>query len=155
MACLRWTIQAGPPHVFSITKRVTSIGKSPMSDLVLDEQGLIDAHAQIVFEGREFLVSELDAGGSIEINGKKKRRARLQHGDRIKLGEVELQFSLLAEASAAPSEAESAQEQHELSGMRRLAEFNRKLAELENVTQALDAFLEAILDVTRAQKGML
>jgi len=153
MACLRWTIRSGPPSVFPITKRITSIGRSPANDLVLDGDGLIDAHAQVVFDGREFLLSELDAGGAIEINGKKKRRARLQHGDRVRLGEVELQFSLLSDPST--SIAEPATEQYELTGMRRLAEFNRKLAELENVRQELDAFLGAILDVTGAQKGML
>jgi transcriptional regulator with GAF, ATPase, and Fis domain len=155
MACLRWTVQAGPPNVFPITKRITSIGKSPVNDLVLDAAGMIDAHAQIVFEGREFLVSELDPGGLIEVNGKKKRRSRLQHGDRVKLGEVELQFSLLSDASSTGQAGESVQDQHELTGMRRLAEFNRKLAELESVSQELDAFLDAILDVTHAQKGML
>jgi hypothetical protein len=54
-------------------------------------------HAQIVFNGRDFQLEEADREGEILINGKKKRRGRLAHGDRITLGRAQLGFSMFSE----------------------------------------------------------
>ena len=50
-----------------------------------------------MFDGRDFNLEEVDKTGEILINGKKKRRARLVHNDRITLGDAELQFSIFDE----------------------------------------------------------
>ena len=56
-------------------------------------------HAQVLFDGRDFNLEEVDKTGEILINGKKKRRARLVHGDRLTLGDAELAVQHLRRAA--------------------------------------------------------
>ena len=55
---------------------------------------------QVLFDGRDFNLEEVDKQAEILINGKKKRRARLVHGDRVTLGDVEVSFSIFDEREA-------------------------------------------------------
>ena len=56
----------------------------------------------MLFDGRDFNLEEVDKQAEILINGKKKRRARLVHGDRLTLGDAELAFSMFDEPRSAP-----------------------------------------------------
>ena len=64
----------------ALFKPVTIVGSGPGCDVVLAYPGVSAAHAQILFDGRDFSLEELDKTGDIAINGKKKRRSRLVHG---------------------------------------------------------------------------
>src|SRR4029079_9237967 len=100
MPCLRWIGAAGRGQLFPIYKAVTSIGRAGGNDVSIDAPGLADYHAQVVFDGRDFSLDEVDPVAEIQINAKRKRRARLAHNDRVLIGEAELVFSLLEEAEA-------------------------------------------------------
>ena len=78
------------PREYSVHKAVTTIGKSLDNDFALPASRVGEHHAQILFDGRDFNLEEVDKSGEILINGKKKRRARLVHGDRLTLGDAEL-----------------------------------------------------------------
>jgi len=156
MASLRWSIDAGPPQIAAISRRITTIGSGRANEISIAHPSLEPSHAQIIFDGRDFILSELNGKAIIEVNGRKKRRSKLQHGDTILLGELEFSFSLLGEGLVSQAaEDASGREQYELLGMRKLAEFNRRLAELETVSLQLESFLDAIIDVTGSQKGLL
>ena len=99
MPCLKWMVAEGRPKLFPLYKKITSIGRAGGNDLHIDDRSLADYHAQIVFDGRDFNLSEVDRKGDILLNGKKKRRGKIFHNDRIKLGKVELVFSTWDEAS--------------------------------------------------------
>jgi hypothetical protein len=45
-------------------------------------------------------LEEIDKAADIAINGKKKRRARLVHGDRVQLGAAEVAFSMFSESAS-------------------------------------------------------
>ena len=64
------------------------IGRGSGNDVSVTGEGVLEHHAQIVFNGRDFQLEELDREAEILINGKKKRRARLVNGDRITLGKA-------------------------------------------------------------------
>ena len=66
----------------------------------IDGVGLADYHAQIIFDGRDFNLSEVDTRGEILINGKKKRRASWSTATASRSATVELTFSLYDEAVA-------------------------------------------------------
>jgi transcriptional regulator with GAF, ATPase, and Fis domain len=143
----------GKPRVFPIYKKITSVGRAGGNDVSVEEESLADYHAQVIFDGREFNFSEVDARAEMLLNGKKKRRGKLLHGDRLTLGTVDLVFSLYDEAVAAVQE--QADPSTELSGLRKLYDFSQRLMELRSVPELLSALMDSVIEVTNADKGFL
>ena len=88
MPILKWFPPEGAPRTFALYKPVTTVGRALGNDVSLASPGVADTHVQILFDGRDFNLEEVDKQAEILLNGKKKRRARLVHGDRITLGGV-------------------------------------------------------------------
>ncbi|MBN9160287.1 MAG: sigma 54-interacting transcriptional regulator [Myxococcales bacterium] len=163
MPILKWFPPQGSPRTYVLYKPVSTIGRALGNDVAIATQGIGETHAQVLFDGRDFNLEEVEKSGEILINGKKKRRARLVHGDRLTLGDAELQFSIFDEpgsaARATPSSAASAQQSTEgsvqLAAVRKLHEFSEKLMTLKNLDELLEAMLDAVIDVTGAEKGLV
>ncbi|HEX4353765.1 MAG TPA: FHA domain-containing protein, partial [Polyangiales bacterium] len=85
MPCLKWMVPNGKPRIFPIYKKIISVGRAGGNDVAVDDDSLSDYHAQVIFDGREFNFSEVDARAEMLLNGKKKRRGKLMHGDRLTL----------------------------------------------------------------------
>src|SRR3982751_5210836 len=119
MATLRYFPPEGAPKLLPVHKPLMVIGRGSGNDLSLRGERVLEHHAQIVFNGRDFQIEELDREAEISINGKRKRRARLVNGDRITLGTAELVFSMFSELSA-PSPEDNAQSSRELGSLRKL-----------------------------------
>src|SRR5882672_4253686 len=159
MPILKWFPAQGQPRTFVVYKPVTTVGRALGNDVSIPSHGLADTHVQVLFDGRDFNLEEVDKQAEILINGKKKRRARLVHGDRVTLGDAELQFSIFDEPHApqrphTPSQAESAPAA-QLAGVRKLHEFSEKLMTMKNLDELLEAMLDAVIDVTGAEKGLV
>src|SRR3954470_4290191 len=103
MPLLKWFPSQGSPRTYVLYKPVSTIGRALGNDVAVATSAIAETHAQVLFDGRDFNLEEVDKGGEILINGKKKRRARLVHNDRITLGDAELQFSIFDEPSARPA----------------------------------------------------
>jgi transcriptional regulator with GAF, ATPase, and Fis domain len=161
MPTLKYFASAGAPRVYCVHKPLTTIGKALGNDVAVKGAGVADHHAQILFDGRDFVLEELDRDGEIAINGKRKRRARLVHNDRVQLGAVELAFSMFAESAPAPSEDEDDAPEGgravsaELAGVRKLFAFSEKLINRRNVDELLEAMLDDVIELTHADKGFL
>ena len=156
MPCLRWIGAAGRGQIFPIYKAVTGLGRARGNDVVLEADGVADYHAQIVFDGRDFSLDEVDTVADIQINGKRKRRARLAHNDRILLSGSELVFSMLEEGDAkaqAPAAGESERAQAEIVGLRKLFQFSERLLVTRDVQALLEALLDGVIEATGAEKG--
>jgi transcriptional regulator with GAF, ATPase, and Fis domain len=153
MPCLKWMVPNGKPRIFPIYKKITSVGRAGGNDVSVDEESLADYHAQVIFDGREFNFSEVDARAEMLLNGKKKRRGKLLHGDRMTLGSVDFVFSLYDEAVAAVQE--QVDPSTELSGLRKLYDFSQRLMELRSVPELLSALMDSVIEVTNADKGFL
>ncbi|NUP08653.1 MAG: sigma 54-interacting transcriptional regulator [Polyangiaceae bacterium] len=159
----------GAPTLYAVHKPVTTIGRALGNDVSLKADGVAEHHAQIVFDGRDFILEELDRVADIAINQKRKRRARLVHGDRVQLGTAELAFSMFAEivkrARPDDDDDESAprpidktgtgQVSSELAGVRKLFSFSEKLINRKNVDDLLEAMLDDVIELTNAMKGFL
>ena len=101
MPSLKWMVPQGRPRVFGIYKRVTSIGQAGANDVAIDSGSLEAHHAQVVFDGRDFSVAVVDRQrGASLVNGKKKKKSKIFHNDKLTLGDVDLVFSLYDESSA-------------------------------------------------------
>ncbi len=155
MPSLKWIVPQGRPRVFAIYKRVTSIGRAGANDICVDADSLQDHHAQVIFDGRDFSVSAVDPGSVIFVNGKKKKKSKIFHNDKLALGDVELVFSLYDESSSRERGEDEASQTWELAGMMKLSDFNRRLLEIRAVPDQIEALLDAVIDVVHANKGFV
>ena len=171
MPILKWFPPQGSPHTFVLHKPVTTVGRGLGNDVALTAGDVADTHAQVLFDGRDFNLEEIDKHGEILINGKKKRRARLVHGDRLTLGDAELSFSMFDEPLGLsrrppPSERTDGVEANTLSdtqlhvtqqlaGLRKLYEFSETLMTMKDIEHLLEAMLDAVIEVTGAEKGLI
>jgi transcriptional regulator with GAF, ATPase, and Fis domain len=162
MPTLKYYLAEGAPKLYSIHKPVTTLGKAPGNDLVISGPEVLPSHAQIAFDGRDFVIEELDKASVMAINGKKKRRTRLVHGDRLSFGPTEVVFSIFAEALKRASfddveagVAITALGAHEVAGVRKLHAFSEKLMKSRDLDQLLETLLDDVIEVTNAQKGFV
>src|ERR1700730_3127456 len=97
MPLLKWFSPQGPPRTFVLYKPVTTVGSALGNDVAIPSHGLAETHIQVLFDGRDFNLEEVDKQAEILVNGKKKRRGGPVDGDRMRLGDVELSFSIFDE----------------------------------------------------------
>lgn len=138
--------------MFNIHKPITTIGSSHGNDIVIENDGVADNHAQVIFDGRFFNLEEMNREAPILVNGKKKRRARISHNDRMTLGTAEVTFSLLGDASfCIPEQADLGPV--DLGGLKQLNQFSERLMQRGNVDELLADMLEAVVEISGAHLG--
>ncbi len=159
MPTLKYFPPQGGPREYSVHKAVTTIGRSLDNDLSIASPDVAEHHAQIIFDGRDFNLEEGDRQAEILINGKKKRRGRLCHGDRLSLGSAQVAFSMFADATSASAEDGTGRNagsvSSELQSLRKLQGFSEKLMHKGSIDELLDAMLDDILGLTGADKGVI
>ncbi len=158
MPCLKSVEPRGRTKIFPIYKKITSIGRAAGNDVLLERPAVAAHHCQIVFDGRDFNLNEVDLAGELQINAKKKRRGKLEHNDRLLVGDVELVFSIYDESLAQGDEGRGepdAQQVAALAGLRQLYEFSRRLMDIKDLHELLGALLDSVIEVTHAGKGFV
>jgi hypothetical protein len=75
-----------------IDKRRVLIGRSRDCDVQLSDSNVSRRHAEVRQEGASYWIVDLDSTNGIEVNGRRQKRAKLEDGDRVKLGATELLF---------------------------------------------------------------
>jgi transcriptional regulator with GAF, ATPase, and Fis domain len=143
------------PTSFPLVKPLTSIGAAADSDVQLpDVRGVV----AIQFDGAQFTATALN-GAALVVNGKRRDRHALADGDQLQLGKTQLIFES-ADRIPTPAEVvrlggrEPASRDQASLAVQRLAELAASLAK-ESPSKALSLLLDAIVEVTRADKGFL
>jgi transcriptional regulator with GAF, ATPase, and Fis domain len=155
MPSLRVTAPGQGPKVYSLFKKITSIGRSDENDVAIDDPLLADSHAHIHFDGRDFNVTSIDRNGDLSINGKRRKKHRLAHEDVLKIGATELTFSLYDQLAAAAPDIEKTQRTEAVSSYRKLHEFSERLLANYEIGQLLESLMDAVIEITSADKGFL
>ncbi len=156
MATIRYYPSDGAPAHFGVHKPVTTVGRDLGNDVHVADPSVADHHVQIVFNGRDFQLEEVDRAAEILINGKKKRRARLVNGDRITLGRAQLGFSMFSEVASDRGGAESQRAaSDEMAWVRRLHSFSERLMTSRDVDSVLEALLDDVIELTGAGRGVV
>lgn len=75
-----------------IDKRRVVIGRSKECDISLADPNVSRRHAELRQEGAAYWAVDLDSTNGMLVNGRRLKRAKLEHGDRIVLGSTELTF---------------------------------------------------------------
>lgn len=71
-----------------------SIGRAAGNDLRLDDDGVWDRHASLLFDPVEGFILRAESDALLSINHQPVRSARLRNGDHIQIGAATLQFWL-------------------------------------------------------------
>src|SRR5688572_15679719 len=154
MATVRYYPSEGAPVLVALHKPVTTIGRALDNDISVPDPSVAHHHAQIVFDGRDYQLEELDKNAEIAINGKRKRRARLVNGDRLTLGRAQLGFSMFTEV---PSEAGADEDTSagDIAGLQRLHRFSERLMTSRSVDELLEQLLGDLIELTGAARGVV
>ena len=75
----------------------TTIGRSADNDIVLDNPKVSRRHARIEQSDGTCTVEDLGSANGVLVNGRRVPRAVLVHGDRLRLGDVELTYKTVSE----------------------------------------------------------
>ncbi|MBP6631486.1 MAG: sigma 54-interacting transcriptional regulator [Kofleriaceae bacterium] len=153
MPSFRLTAPGHPPTVFHLYKKITSIGAAADNDITLPDPLLPDAFASIHFDGQTYTIQTLQRKLEVVVNGKKRSKHRLTHDDKLLCGNCELRFSLIDDQ--APIEEEAAQTVADLDAYTKLYDFSEKLMNQRDLPELLDALMDAVIEITSADKGFL
>ena len=74
------------------TSRLTKLGRAADNDLVVAHPSVSAHHAELHFDGEQFLLRDLSSSNGTFVNGERVTSTTLQDGDLIHLGPVALEF---------------------------------------------------------------
>jgi hypothetical protein len=60
MPILKWFPPQGSPRTFVLYKPMSTIGRALGNDVAVMTGGISDTHAQVLFDGRDFNLEEVD-----------------------------------------------------------------------------------------------
>lgn len=135
---------------YNLYRRLTSIGRDPDSDVVVNEPSVEPCHAQISFDGKVFVLSPVE--GQVYVNGKKTKKHALRDQDVIRLGSCTLMFSI-HDVPETDEMARSGVGSREI--LRKLYEFTTALMEQRDIQVLIDIMLDKLMEITGADKGFL
>jgi transcriptional regulator with GAF, ATPase, and Fis domain len=153
MPSLRLTAPGHPPTVYSLYKKITSIGSGPDNDVVLPDPLVSEAYASIIFDGQTYTLQVLAKKQEVVVNGKKRGKHKLSHEDRLVIGSCELRFGMMDEQPV--SEEEAANTVADVDAYTKLYEFSERLIHQRDLSELLDALMDAVVEITNADKGFL
>lgn len=70
-------------QIFPLTKKVTTVGRMPDNDLVLNKTSISRHHAEIERRGDHYYIRDLDSTNGTLVNDRRVKRKKLQDGDRV------------------------------------------------------------------------
>ena len=151
MPALRLQAAGRPPTVYSLFKKITSIGSGPDNDIILPDPLVPDGFA-IHFDGQMY-TALAPKKAEFVVNGKKRGKHKLSHEDKLVIGSCELRFTMIEEH--APVEDEAAQTVADLDAYTKLFEFSDRLIHHRDLGELLDELMDAVIEIANADKGFL
>jgi transcriptional regulator with GAF, ATPase, and Fis domain len=148
-----------------VTRKLTGVGKAGDNRIVIDDPAILSYHAQILRDGKNWVLSSLDRGAILVVNGKDRRNYSLEDGDLLILGGTELTWSTEAPSESgryrAPGPAASKRTQLPAGGapqdvrLKKLTSFTEKLLLGMAVPDIFKTLLDSVIELTGASKGFL
>lgn len=91
MWMLRTSEDAKLPFIFRIVPgNIKTIGRAPRADFVVDAALVSRLHCRLAAGAGEIEAVDLESTNGTYVNGERVARGMLRHGDRLRVGAVEL-----------------------------------------------------------------
>jgi transcriptional regulator with GAF, ATPase, and Fis domain len=139
----------GGEREVALVKRITSVGRDPENDVAVADPALPATALHIHFDGKDYNAAAHD-GTDMTVNGKRRSAWRLGPGDRIRIAGTELFFDPSPRAPAVRPQAGQ-----RLLALETLVRFSERLLAATDLARLLDELMDALLEVTQADKGFL
>jgi transcriptional regulator with GAF, ATPase, and Fis domain len=139
----------GSEREVALVKRITSVGRDVENDVAIPDPALPRTALHIHFDGKDYNAAAHDSA-DMTVNGKRRAAWRLGPGDRIRVAETELFFDPAPRAAAVRPQAGQ-----RLVALDGLVRFSERLLGANDVPRLLDELLDALLEVTHADKGFV
>jgi transcriptional regulator with GAF, ATPase, and Fis domain len=141
----------GSEREVALVKRITSLGRDPDNDVVVADPALPRTALHVHFDGRDYNVAAHE-GADLLVNGKRRGTWRLAAGDRLQVAGTELFFDPSPRTAAAMARPPTGQR---LLALEMLVRFSERLLGATDLARLLDELMDALLEVTHADKGFL
>jgi sigma-B regulation protein RsbU (phosphoserine phosphatase) len=134
-------------------REVDTAGRHADCSVRLTDSTVFDRHIRTVRDGTSYSVQDLSRLRSLSVNGKAKRRAKLQHGDVLKFGKTVLIFS--DDDAVDVPEKVSDEEEKELQRATRVRRrYGAGVAHLFDLIQERDEANQKFLSLLRIAEGI-
>ena len=143
-----------PEKIRFLRPRAYTLGRARTNDLSINEPSISQFPARLDYQGGVFWIEDAGSLHGVYVNATKVRRAELQPGSQVQLGNVTLKFSPLGGANDAAMTGAMGRlpwlEQQQLL-LSLVQTLNRSLV----LSQVLEQVLDAIMRITFAERGFL
>jgi signal transduction histidine kinase len=140
-----------PEKIYFLKPRSYTIGRARHNDLALTEPSISKSHARIVYEDGRFIVEDKGSLHGVYVNAARVERIEITSGAQLQFGNVTLKFSLLGTDANTEQIAEFPWiEQQQL-----LLSLVQTLNSTLVLNQVLEQVLDAVMKITRAERGFL
>lgn len=85
-------LEEGNPKTVDLSKQRTTLGRRPFNDIVLNDLAVSGEHLAFLLEGAEVSVEDLGSTNGTLVNKKPVTKQKLEHGDVLTIGRVEIRF---------------------------------------------------------------
>jgi hypothetical protein len=140
-----------PEKLHFLRPRGYSVGRARYNDVSLTEPSISKNHARILHENGTFVIEDQGSLHGVYVNSARVQRSELAAGAQIQLGNVTLKFSPITGEGATDQIAELPwiEQQHLLLSL--VQALNSTLV----LSQVLEQVLDAVMQITRAERGFL
>jgi two-component system, NtrC family, sensor kinase len=140
-----------PEKIHFLRPRTYTVGRARHNDVSLTEPSISKTHARILHENGTFVIEDEGSLHGVYVNSTRVQRKELAPGAQIQLGNVTLRFSPIAgEGSTAQMSELPWIEQQQL-----LLSLVQALNSTLVLSQVLEQVLDAVMQITRAERGFL
>ena len=141
-----------PEATFLLASRAYTLGRALQNDVSLPDPSISKAHARIDHQGRSFFIEDTGSLHGVFVDAVRVQRAELADGAYVQLGNVTLRFSLVGTEGQSTEEAAEFPwvEQQQL-----LLSLVQALNSTLVLSQVLEQVLDALMRITRAERGFL
>jgi hypothetical protein len=89
-------------QVFDLVEARVTVGRTPDNRIHIPDSSVSSHHAELVLEGTDYTVKDLDSTNGTRINGEKVTGGPLRRGDTLRLGNVDLNYESETEPVVVP-----------------------------------------------------
>jgi len=83
---------ASPPQQWALSAPVSNLGRSSTCEIVLSDANASRTHAQIEKRSADYWIEDLGSTNGTLVNGSLIKERKLVHGDRVVIGNTELEY---------------------------------------------------------------
>ena len=141
--------------IVSLFKKVTTLGSSTDSDVILTGKGVEPNHANLFFDGKSHTLQAAQAGNEVVVDGKVIRRRKLDDGATVQIGEYIIRFYESLPQEEQPKPRAGAKDALEVAAYRRMFELSGRLLHEYRLQPLLEGVMDAVVELVSADKGFL